>query len=65
MLLPEDKIVLTRSADHKFSYEHKKGVVGQTATGICIEVVSFPFEEDDLADLKNIAKYLKNKLKDS
>jgi hypothetical protein len=63
MLLPEDKIVLTRSADHKFSYEHKKGVVGQTATGICIEVVSFPFEEDDLADLKNIAKVLEEQAK--
>ena len=63
MLLPEDKIVLTRAADHKFSYEHKKGVAGQTATGICIEVVSFPFEEDDLADLKNIAKVLEEQSK--
>ena len=52
MLTTDDRIVLTRSSDNKYHYEHRKGNV--PTNGICLEEVDFPFEEDDLDELKTM-----------
>ena len=61
MTTNDDRIVLTRTPDNVYQYKHQKGTI--PAHGLCVETINFPFQEDDLEELKAIKTYFVDQAK--